>query len=184
MVLWQPQPVPGMMQVHMPPMVLPPGHPLVHLGDVEQQMILSHVIQHPGMPLPPPYAMHTAVLPHPLPAPASAVSMPVCTVAEEEMVTYPNPVAPRATAMPIQVRAKGKRVHLTSSKFEAYCDRMGYLESGNRILLEGHVRLKLVGGTQTGRIMAERVTVGRDGSFEVEPVEQAPMPVRYAPSSY
>jgi hypothetical protein len=84
----------------------------------------------------------------------------------------------------IEVSAHGKRIHLNCNTFDASCDHLTTCEGGERIILEGKVRVTMQTGNKPGKIAAERVEVYvpegtveliPDGTTSEKPVE----PVQY-----
>jgi hypothetical protein len=132
---------------------------------------------HPAMPMmmPPPNAtenMHDHFY-IPVARPQFPMFPPqLMREAEQELVPPPTVVPP---SMPLQITAAGKRVKVSCPRFDARCDRINHLPSGDRIVLEGKVRLTFR-GKDAGKVSAERVEVDTiDGAVEVNP---APVPAR------
>ena len=91
------------------------------------------------------------------------------------MIPPPAIMPSQPPSMPLQITATGKRVKVSCPRFEARCNRITHLPSGDRILLEGKVRLTFR-GHDAGKVSAERVEVDMvDGAVEVNP---APAPSR------
>ena len=106
---------------------------------------------------------------------------------EEEMVPPPAIIPPPMPSMPLQIAATGKRVKITCQRFEARCNRVSHLLSGDRIVLEGKVRLTFR-GHDAGKVSAERIEIDMvDGTVEVNPAPVSTRPVvpvgYYAPVS-
>jgi len=96
-------------------------------------------------------------------------------ISEEEMVPPPMLLPSPPPNMPLQITATGKRIKVSCPRFEALCNRVSHLPSGDRILLEGKVRLTYR-GNEAGKVSADRVEVDlADGAVEVNP---APAPAR------
>lgn len=95
----------------------------------------------------------------------------------EMILTPPTPMAEPMPAedMPIEVTAKGSRVHIRTERFQATCDHLSYHEACDEVVLTGKVRLKIRNGSATDKISAERVEVGvHEPYFNVTPVGSPP----------
>ena len=71
-----------------------------------------------------------------------------------------------------------------SGQFEATCDHLTTCDGGERIVMEGNVRLTMQTGNKPGKVSAQRVEVYvPDGSVELIPdsttTEKPVEPVRY-----
>jgi hypothetical protein len=178
-------PVPTQAHAPMPAMFLPSLPPsLQHMGQPGMPMMCP--------PLPRPTEMIHGQVFEPVvrPQPQAAnfpVQMPVPLslfgAGREELVPPPTVIPSEPPNMPLQITAAGKRVKVLCPRFEARCNRISHLPSGDRIVLEGKVRLSFR-GNDTGTVSAERVEVDlADGAVEVNPAPPAPahpvMPVGY-----
>ncbi len=106
------------------------------------------------------------------PVPAPWCAPPASRVIEA--VILPNPDLNGASGCedtPIEVTAKGGRIHIRNSRFEGACDRLSYDDSCDQVVLKGKVRLKIHNSAGADdKISAERVEIGlHEDYFSVTP---------------
>jgi hypothetical protein len=166
-------PMPAPTQPPMPATFMPHlPYPLQHAAPPGMPMIC------PPMPRPAELIHDQVFVPVVRPQPPQAERFPVQFPVPlsmfgsraEEMIPPPT-VLPSQTPnnMPLQITATGKRVKVSCHRFEARCNRISHLPSGDRIVLEGKVRLTFK-GNNAGKVSAERVEVDMgDGTVEVNP---------------
>jgi hypothetical protein len=142
-------PIPGLV-----PSMMHPMHPLmVHPAVIEAAPHYEQMITAAPMPV-----AHQAVVAEVLPPPT-----PVG-------ITLVSSVEQTQAMQDIRVTAKGKRVHVVTPRFEAFCDRLTYCDGNTRLRLEGKVRVTVRPANSAGpsRVRAERVVVGlNDGTFTI-----------------
>jgi hypothetical protein len=88
-----------------------------------------------------------------------------------------------------KIVAKDGVVHITTSKFEAFCSTVTCTSNHDRVVLEGNVRLVSKKGSETTRIEAPRVVVDlNQGTFTIEsgmvppPTSASPVNIDLLPS--
>ena len=166
-------PHPMMAMPGMPGMCVPPPPP--PMAAAGQPMCMPGM-PCPGMPVCRP--MEAATAPQPIPR------APVPPLVVGEILANPPMIPVRKDDMPIHVTPHGKRIHVSCKGFEAQCDNLTTCDGGERIVLEGKVRLTMQTGNKPGKVSAERVEVYvPEGSVELVPdsttTEKPVEPVRY-----
>ena len=101
-----------------------------------------------------------------------------------EVLPNPPMIPLRKDDVKIHVTAHGKRIHVNCNTFDAACDHLVTCDGGERLVLEGNVRLTMQTGNKPGKVSAERVEVYvPEGSVELVPdsttTEKPVEPVRY-----
>ncbi len=169
------EPASGLVHLPFPGMFMPPpGHPVMQMAppSFHGPMMVPH------MPKMDEVMSGQVFVPCLRPQGPAGFSCP----GHEEEVAPPTPLPPSAN-MPLQVTAAGKRVKVSCPRFEARCTRISYAANGERIVLEGKVRLTFR-GRDGGKVSAERVEVDvHDGTVEVNPAmpeSRAVLPVGYS----
>ncbi len=173
-----------------------PVHPPIPAGLAPHALFSPGTADHsvPGMPIyipPPPTqpvmeGMHSGSQIFPAPVanpdrvflPVGRPQMPpmVAEMAHGSPAMVPTVIPPPMPTIPLQITATGKRIKVTCPRFEARCDRVSHLPGGDRILLEGKVRVTYR-GREAGKVSAERVEVDLyDGAVEVNPPPARPIP--------
>jgi hypothetical protein len=174
-----PTPVHPMPTAFLPPLpatlqhVTPPGVPMICPPAPRPPEVVVH--DHVYVPVSrTPQAPQVSGLPVPHPVPLSLWGSP-----REELVPPPAVAPPPEPNMPLQISATGKRVKVSCPRFVARCDRISNVPTGDRIVLEGKVRLTFH-GHDAGKVSAERVEVDLiDGAVEVNPPIGPVVPVGY-----
>jgi len=156
--------MPGMCVPPPPPPMAPNGQPVCMPGMPCPPMMVSRPVEAMPMPRPP--------MP---PAPQWVVG---------EVLPNPPMIQFRKDDMKIHVTAHGKRIHVNCNTFDAACDHLVTCDGGERLVLEGNVRLTTHTGNKPGKVSAERVEVYvPEGSVELVPdsstTEKPVEPVRY-----
>jgi hypothetical protein len=155
--------------------MMTPGQPVCMPGMPCPGMLMSRPMEMTPAQQPMPRA------PLPPPAPQWVVG---------EVLANPPVLQVRKDDVKIHVTPHGKRIHLSCTGFEAQCDHLTTCDGGERLVLEGKVRLTMQTGNKPGKVAAERVEVYvPDESVELVPdstTEKPVEPVRYehCPFSY
>jgi hypothetical protein len=117
------------------------------------------------------------------PQPVPRAPMPAPQFVVGEIVPNPAMIQAPKDDVKIHVTPHGKRIHVNCKAFDATCDSLTTCDGGERIVLEGNVRLTMQTGNKPGKVSAERVEVYvPDGSVELIPdgiTERPAEPVRY-----
>ena len=175
-------------------LVLPPGvapHPMMAMPGMPGMCVppppppmapAGQPVCMPGMPCPAMPAsrlMEAAAIPQPIPR----APVPPGAWVVGEMLANPPMIPVRKDDMPIHVTPHGKRIHVSCKGFEAQCDSLTTCDGGERLVLEGKVRLTMQTGNKPGKVSAERVEVFvPEGSVELVPdctIEKPVEPVHY-----
>ncbi len=107
-----------------------------------------------------------------------------CPVLHHDMTASPVSQARTPGDRTIRITPGDQGMRVTGPNFEATCDGLTMHDAHNRILLEGHVRIDIRRDHHPARIEASRVLVDlANGTFEVNPPAQVPMPRRMVPSA-
>ena len=159
--------MPGMCVPPPPPPMAPNGQPVCMPGMPCPPMMVSRPVEAmPGQPMPRPSMP---------PGPQWVVG---------EVLPNPPMIPLRKDDVKIHVTAHGKRIHVNCNTFDAACDHLVTCDGGERLVLEGNVRLTMQTGNKPGKVSAERVEVYvPEGSVELVPdsttTEKPVEPVRY-----